>query len=407
MTCIWQSVREEAAVCRLRGYRHVRPAAACPGVNRYLGNMRFRSSWLRAVLAGLGKNLRSPRVEHWFNRLSPSAHSVSRSANDDHPPRSCKRLAILVALSAAIGCSAFPSQLRSANTNPETARIISDDIPRFWAAFDKMTSASDTLPLRVDYLDRGTDGLKDFTNVRWKNARTLAAMIWPIRAYYASVRQNTLSVAALEPQLRRAYRALDSLYDDAVFPDVYLAIGGMSTGGTTSDRGLLIGTEMFTRAPDSPVSVLSPWGQSVVKAADILPAIIAHELTHYEQKYSTNVSSLLAQSIREGSADFVSELLTGRTINETIKTYGDAHESEVWSDFSAAMNGSDISRWLYNGGTITASTTRPADLGYYVGYRITQAYYAKQSDKRRALKDILQIGDFTKFLQASGYGADL
>ena len=205
------------------------------------------------------------------------------------PAAFLQRLPILVALTITAACGGLPSQLRSANTNPETARIISDDIPRFWTAFDKMTSASDTLPLRADYLDRGTDGLKDFTNVRWKNARTLAAMIWPIRAYYTSVRQNTLSVASLEPQLRKAYRALDSLYDDAVFPDVYLAIGGMSTGGTTSDRGLLIGTEMFTRAPDSPVSVLSPWGQSVVKAVDILPAIIAHELTHYEQKYSTNV----------------------------------------------------------------------------------------------------------------------
>ena len=318
-----------------------------------------------------------------------------------------QRLPILVALTISTSCSAFPSQLRSVNANPETARIISDDIPRFWVAFDKMTSAGDTIPLRVDYLDRGTDGLKDFTNVRWKNARTLAAMIWPIRAYYASVRQNTLSVASLEPELRRAYRALDSLYDEAVFPDVYLAIGGMSTGGTTSERGLLIGTEMFTRASDSPVSVLSLWGQSVEKGVDILPAIIAHELTHYEQKYSTGVSNLLAQSIREGSADFVSELLTGHTINETIKAYGDAHESEVWRDFSAAMNGSDLSKWLYNGGAVTTSTTRPADLGYYVGYRITQAYYAKQSDKRRALKDILQIGDFAKFLQASGYGAGL
>ena len=53
----------------------------------------------------------------------------------------------------------------------------------------------------------------------------------------------------------------------------------------------------------------------------------------------------------------MSELLTGHTINETIKTYGDAHELELWQEFSAAMNGSDISRWLYNGGTITASST--------------------------------------------------
>jgi hypothetical protein len=316
------------------------------------------------------------------------------------------RLPILFSLAVCTAC-AHPSQLRSTNSSPETARIVTDDIPRFWAAFDKMTSASDTLPLRVEYLDRGTDGLKDFTRLRWKNARTLTAMIWPIRTYYASVRQNTLTAASLEPQLRRAYHMLDSLYDGAVFPDVYLAIGGMSTGGTTSDRGLLIGTELFTRAPDSPASVLSPWGQSVTKSVDILPAIVAHELTHYEQRYKTKVSNLLAQSVREGSADFVSELLTGRTINETIKTYGDAHESEVWRDFRAAMNGSDLSRWLYNGGSVTAAGTRPADLGYYVGYRITQAYYARQPDKRKALRDILQIGDFAKFLSASGYGAGL
>jgi len=317
-----------------------------------------------------------------------------------------QRLPLVLAVAISSGCGSLPMQLRSSNTNPETARIISEDIPRFWTAFDKMTAASDTLPLRVDYLDRGTGGLKDFTNLRWKNARTLAAMIWPIRAYYASVRQNTLSVTTLEPQLRRAYRMLDSLYDDAVFPDVYLAIGGMSTGGTTSDRGLLIGTELFTRAPESPVSVLSPWGQSVVKAVDILPAIVAHELTHYEQRYSASTSTLLAQSIKEGSADFVSELLTGRTINEGIIAYGNAHEAELWREFSAAMKGSDYSKWLYNGGSVTASSSRPADLGYYVGYRITQAYYSRQSDKRRALKEILQIGDFQKFLTASGYGAE-
>jgi hypothetical protein len=287
------------------------------------------------------------------------------------------------------------------------ARFITDDIPRFWTAFDRMTSATDSLPLRTEYLDKGTEGLKDFTELRWKNARTLASMVWPLRAYYASVRENTLSVLSLEPEFRRAYRMLDSMYGDAVFPDVYFAIGGMSTGGTTSDHGLLIGVELFARAPNSPVSVLSPWGQSVVRSIEILPAIVAHELTHYQQKYSASTKTLLAQSIREGSADFVGELLVGRTINETLRAYGDAHEAEVWREFSAQMHGTDVSRWLYNGGTITASTTRPADLGYYVGYEIAAAYYAKQGDKRRALQDILRINDFARFLEASGYGVGL
>ena len=263
------------------------------------------------------------------------------------------------------------------------------------------------MPLRSGYLDIGTPGLKSFTDARWKNSKTLTAMVWPLRSYYASIRANSLTVQASEPQFRKVFRDLASMYSDAVFPDVYFAIGGMSTGGTTSDRGLLIGTELFSRAPDSPVSTLSPWGQSVVQSIDLLPSIVAHELTHYQQKYSTNVSTLLGQSIREGSADFVEQLLTGRTFNDSLRAWGDAHEAAVWHDFSAHMNGADLSQWLYNGGSITTSSTRPADLGYYVGYKITAAYYAKQSDKRQALRDILRIGDFTGFLKASGYGAGL
>jgi len=313
---------------------------------------------------------------------------------------------------SVLACLAVPSLLLAGcshvtapkgSPDPAAARIVTEDIPRFWVAFDAMTSASDTMPLRAQYLDRGTIGLTDFTNARWKNAKTLAAMVWPIRAYYASIRQNTLTVQSMEPALRRAFQMLDTMYDGAVFPDVYFAIGGMSTGGTTSDRGLLIGVEMFSRAPDSPLSVLSPWGQTVVRSIDILPAIVAHELTHYQQRYSA--PNLLAQSIREGSADFVGELLTGRMINDSIHVYGNAHEAEIWRDFKTQMNGSDLTRWLYNGGSVTATSGRPADLGYYVGYKITAAYYAKQADKRSALKDILRIKDVSAFLAASGYGA--
>jgi hypothetical protein len=315
------------------------------------------------------------------------------------------RAAPLVFIAAVLlaGCRSVTGG--DAAGTPASARLVTDDIPRFWAAFDAMQSSTDTLPLRRDYLDRGTTGLKDFTSLRWKDAKTLAAMVWPRREYYRSVRANTLTVASLEPEIRRIYRMLDTLYADAVFPDVYFAIGGMGTGGTTSDHGLLIGTELFARAADSPMNVLTPWQQTVVRSIDILPAIVAHELTHYQQRYRTAATTLLGESIREGGADFVSELLTGRTINEHLYAYGAAHEREIWLDFSDEMNGSDHSRWLYNGGTVTATTDRPADLGYWVGYRITQAYYQRQTDKRQALRDIFTIRDVTEFLTASGYAA--
>lgn len=308
----------------------------------------------------------------------------------------------IITLVAVAACRSATGTDRISAT-PTTSRIVTEDIPRFWTAFDKMQSSSDTVPLRRNYLDPGTVGLKDFTNARWKDAKTLTAMVWPRRDYYASVRANTLTVSSFEPEIRRIYRSLDSMYSGAVFPDVYFAIGGMGTGGTTSQHGLLIGTELFARAADSPLSTLTPWQQSVIQPLQILPTIVAHELTHYQQRYTASTSSLLAQSIREGSADFVSELLTGTTINALVHSYGDAHERELWHEFSAEMNGTDYSRWLYNGGTVTATADRPADLGYYVGYQISRSYYDGHADKRQALRDILTIGDFRGFLTASGY----
>ncbi len=67
------------------------------------------------------------------------------------------------------------------------------------------------------------------------------------------------------------------------------------------------------------------------------------------------------------------------------------------------MHGTDISRWLYNQGTSTATPTRPGDLGYFIGCRIVAAYYLKQTDKAAALKAIIEMKDADDFLARSGY----
>jgi uncharacterized protein YjaZ len=59
----------------------------------------------------------------------------------------------------------------------------------------------------------------------------------------------------------------------------------------------------------------------------------------------------------------------------------------------------NYSNWIYNAGT---AKDRPADLGYYVGYLITRAYYENAKDKRRAVHDILNIQDARAFYEASG-----
>ena len=48
---------------------------------------------------------------------------------------------------------------------------------------------------------------------------------------------------------------------------------------------------------------------------------------------------------------------------------------------------------------------RPNDLGYFVGYRIAAAYYARAADKRQAICAIVSArgGDVKAILAASGY----
>ena len=63
------------------------------------------------------------------------------------------------------------------------------------------------------------------------------------------------------------------------------------------------------------------------------------------------------------------------------------------------MGAGDRSGWLYGG----QPEGRPADIGYFIGYRIAQAYYDKSEDKQAAVREILQVNEFRAFLVESGY----
>jgi uncharacterized protein YjaZ len=64
------------------------------------------------------------------------------------------------------------------------------------------------------------------------------------------------------------------------------------------------------------------------------------------------------------------------------------------------MYSDNVEDWLYNG---TNDKGIPGDLGYYMGYKICEAYYKKAADKKKAVRDILNIEDFKVFFEGSGY----
>jgi uncharacterized protein YjaZ len=46
-------------------------------------------------------------------------------------------------------------------------------------------------------------------------------------------------------------------------------------------------------------------------------------------------------------------------------------------------------------------------LGYWIGYRIAKAYYARAQDKQAAIHDMLNIDDARAFLDASGFEQEM
>jgi Predicted Zn-dependent protease (DUF2268) len=297
-------------------------------------------------------------------------------------------VALMVLMSVTATQAQSPKQSidkveRRLNHDPEAAQVITSDIPNFWRAFDHMTPENDLFVFKREYLDKGSPGLKDFSKARF-TVCDLVNAVESNQTLYSSVRQDSLKVETMKARIRTSFRKLKQLYPEAVFPDVYFLIGANNSGGTTADSGLLIGTERYAG-----------------KIEDIVYTV-AHELVHYQQKYPQKLD-LIGLSIKEGSADFIGELISGKSSNADLMAFGDIHERELWAPFLKDNEQGDWGVWLYDANKAKARGL-PKDMGYYIGYKITEAYYKKASDKQQAIKDILEIKDMKQFLRDSGYG---
>lgn len=314
------------------------------------------------------------------------------------------RLTFIVLLSLA-GVSAACAQATD-NRDPEAARIVTEDLPRFWEAYDE-AQVADTAAGReaayARYLDAGSAGLKAFDRLRIEGPAELAAMVARHPRYYASLRGRESRIVEFEPAIRDSLRSMQRLYPDAVFPDVYFVIGRMSSGGTLSDEGLLVGLEMYGRHEGWPEDELGEWHRDVIAGMDGLPHIVVHELVHYQQRGNPG-DSLLARSLGEGVADYIAEKASGRHINGHVHDWAEPRAAELWAEFRERMHGPDYSGWLY-GGELDGG--RPADLGYWMGYRIARAYHERAADKQGAIRDMLNIEDAQAFLDASGFAEEM
>jgi len=294
-----------------------------------------------------------------------------------------------------------PSELMF-NRDPEKAQIVTSDIALFWRAYDLAKPENNLIIYRDEYFKKGSVGLKEFLRTKIGNSCNLVAAVEAAPKYYARLRVQSAKIENYKPQMLASFKKLKEIYADAVFPNVYFLIGRMNAGGTVTFKGLLIGVDMYGKTDDVSLAELRGWKKTSVGGIEQIPFIVAHELVHYQQKYGLfdGELNLLGKSLHEGSADFIGELIAGGNIQPHLHEYGNPREKQLWLEFKKGMNGIDTSNWLYQGDN---AKDKPADLGYYVGYKVAESYYNRANDKKQAIKDILDIKDFHQFLKASGY----
>lgn len=291
------------------------------------------------------------------------------------------------------------------HSDPNKARFITEDIARFWQAYDQAMAAKPEERAAIFqrlYIDPGTIGLKDFGQSGRLNAKTLTSVVDRRSQFFTAIRPVTTNLHKQRSETVAAFRKFKTLYPEAIFPDAYFVIGQLQSGGTASGNGLLMGAEMFTRSATVPMDGLSDWLKGALMEPNEIPPLVAHESIHFQQKYPLQ-GGLLCNCLKEGSADFLGELTSGRLIKRMQETHvwANARERELWEEFQKDMPvANSSSRWLYGG---SGKDGRPVDLGYWMGYKISEAHYKNSRDKKQAVRDILIVTDCQQLLKASRY----
>jgi hypothetical protein len=272
--------------------------------------------------------------------------------------------------------------------------IHTSDVDRFYALYDATGGKPSAARIQRDYLDHATDGFAAFMAMRRITADSIAARLAGEPELYVKARGCARRLSAVRTRLTASLDRLRTLYPEARLPPVTLAVGRGKPVGVANADGVMIGLEALCAADFM-----------VADPEDRFVHVIAHEYVHVQQAAAGSDQdkgmTVLHAALIEGGAEFIGELMSGAVsyqhLTHITKGREAAFEAGFVDDLDKPAEGS---RWLYDG---RGTPERPGDLGYWVGYRIAKAYYARAKDKRAALREIIALHDPKALLAESGW----
>jgi hypothetical protein len=301
----------------------------------------------------------------------------------------------VAAVITAFACAAISRVAETASPapfDPAAGPVIRiEDVDLFYKVYDAAGGHPTADQLQHEYIDPGSDGLHQFAKLRNISGTRIAETLVRHPELYSSAKRCMAVLPRVRRRLEVALSKLRSLYLEARFPPVTIAVGrGKPVGVGNSVTGVQIGLEALCAT-----DYLNP------NVEERFVHVIAHEFAHVQQVSALvddEHATVLEGSLNEGGAEFTGELISGEVAYAYFRAATKGREKEIETAFVSDEDKTDLSNWLNNG-----TPEKPGDLGYWVGYRIVKSYYQHASDKRRALREILEMTDPKAFLAKSGW----
>lgn len=281
-------------------------------------------------------------------------------------------------------------------SDPADVKSHYSDLDHFLNAWKMIQDGSDLeRTLKREYLDKASPGLRNYLEDVGLGLPDYVGRFEKYRPSFATLPDLPSLLVSQEQVIRDTLQKMKSLFPNPVFLPIYYIVG--VTGGLHAEPSEVGIRLAFSRAPDP-------------DHLNNLRLTVLHELIHVQQfvaigpdEYHSiyeDKQSLLAVSVREGVAEYLTHLLTGEYSKKDVYTYIKKDEKAIWEHFQGDMNNREFGDWLFSP---PSDPDQPRDLGYIMGALIVEAYYANAEDKKKAIIEILGVTDYKGFLEKSRY----
>jgi len=300
-------------------------------------------------------------------------------------------VAVCVAVLAFAAAPSRPAQNPALIVPPSGPEIQIEDVTRFYNVYDGASGHPTADQLQRDYLDPGSSGLHHMAEARRVSGTAIAKNLAEHPEMYSGAKRCMAVLPRVRERLQVALLKLGQLDPEAKFPPVTIAVG--------RGKPVAIGSPVFGVQVGLEALCATTWLNPNVE--DRFVFVISHEYAHVQQVQALvddDHPTVLEMSLIEGAAEFTAEQISGLAPYAQLRDSTKGREEEIEKEFVPDEDKKDISKWLYN-----STLEKPGDLGYWVGYRIVKSYYQQAPDKKRAVREILQMSDPKALLAKSGW----